>query len=102
MSLCKNQRKRRKRLLSENPYCHWCGKGVFEYKVQKGNTEPDDMATLDHLRSRLHPLKRAPNGGEPLTVLSCRKCNHLRGAEEERSLELEKLHKCSGRYGQKI
>lgn len=46
---------------------------------------PDDMATIDHLRSRLHP-DREKHTDEPTTVLACWKCNNQRGTAEVKGL----------------
>lgn len=87
----KRQKKRRLRLLSQSPYCYWCGREVREYPHQK--QKPDDMATIDHLRPRAHPERLVPSTEIPQTVLACNGCNSKRNAEFTASLGLEELHR---------
>ena len=67
-----NTLERRKKLFEQHPYCFWCDTELT-LELRKENT-----ATIDHLRSRLHPLKRV-NGGVR-TVLACSECNQTRAA----------------------
>ena len=46
-------------------------------------------ATIEHLRSRLHPGRREPARGEQRRVLACWKCNNERGRAELLALPLE-------------
>ena len=82
-------RRIRNKLFEENPFCHWCGKAVIKLEGEWGRNIQPNLATLDHLYSRLHPLRTAPRPNDPAFVLACYKCNHKRGEEECRSLPLE-------------
>jgi hypothetical protein len=94
-------RRRRKGLLALSPRCHWCGREVREYDIAQPKEDyPEDMATMDHLDSRV----RYP-GGRPRyavfsagprgitrtwairTVLSCWPCNRDRAVDEKRGIE---------------
>jgi len=62
------QQKRRKvRLFSEDPYCYWCGRKLRW--PNKAITLDPDHATLDHLRYADEKTR---------TVLACHECNQLR------------------------
>jgi hypothetical protein len=80
---------RRDKLFNRHPYCHWCGIKVVHPNVymKKGalkSGSPDDMATLDHLDHRSSGNRgKTMHSQERRTVLSCYKCNHDRGIEEE-------------------
>lgn len=58
----------------------------------------DDLATLDHLRTRLDGARYEPNmSNEERTVLCCWKCNNVRGTltqlvTEELSLVIDEEH----------
>lgn len=80
--MSKNIRKRREKLWDEKQgKCYWCG--VDTILPPRGATRiehHDNLATLDHLRSRLKPDRQIPNNtNEERTVLSCWLCNNLRG-----------------------
>jgi hypothetical protein len=83
----------RERLWHKDRRCHWCGR--LTRLIVPGNHEklPDDMATVDHLYSRLdenrHNLKRGiirkdKSGNIVLVrrVLACYSCNQRRGRVE--------------------
>lgn len=82
-----NIRKRREKLfIEQNQMCHWCGIKTLLPKRGKKSEQPDNMATVDHLRTKLEKNRKEPNPtNKPRTVLSCRKCNL------ERGLVLEKI-----------
>lgn len=69
------------RLFRANPHCFWCGRLV---RMDVPHASPD-LATVDHLYSRLHP-KRDDSHREQkgvLHVLACYECNHWRGVCEQ-------------------
>jgi hypothetical protein len=88
--MSKSLRKQRTRLWLINPYCYWCGvKTILPSKYWKGPTAPN-VATIDHLRPRHHPLRREPaKNQEVRRVLSCFKCNNDRDREELAKLPRE-------------
>ncbi len=51
---------------------------------------PLDMATIDHLDTRLSPLRGLWQGRVARTVLACNKCNHARGSDQK-ALEMAGL-----------
>jgi DNA-binding transcriptional regulator YhcF (GntR family) len=44
--------------------------------------QPDNMATIEHVYSRLNPQRYVFTQGEKRHILSCYKCNHEKGREE--------------------
>lgn len=81
--------RRRENLMRENPFCYWCDKGLVYFKMECHATMPDNLATLDHLNSKLmHPDGR-PRMGR--IVLSCPGCNQDRNRQEELALGVEEL-----------
>lgn len=95
--MCNKIAKQRRRLFSQNPHCYWCGKKVrwIKYKKRYVGCLPDDAATIDHLYSRLSPLRNIKAHGEVRHVLSCYKCNHERGRQEDQDLPVEEKLKRS-------
>ena len=83
----------RRELFEKDPNCHWCGRltrAEYAPRQNKGGSS-SDIATLDHLISRLDGLERwaDPAPDKPRYVLSCRKCNSER--EREKALEFSKV-----------
>lgn len=72
----------RQSLWLKNPYCHWCGKRTRLVFLKRGQTMPDDGATVDHVFNRLDPTRLSNQS----TVLACHKCNQDRGREDQRHL----------------
>jgi hypothetical protein len=80
--MSKNVRKRRDKLWTEkHGKCFWCGiNTILPHKGENRNQYDANLATLDHLRSRLEMSRHEPNfSNEERTVLSCLLCNHTRG-----------------------
>ena len=90
-------RAQKERLWLKNPYCHWCGcLTVLLPPESKRKYFPSNMATIDHVRSRLHPARREPVYGEERRhVLACRQCNQRRCDEEQKQLSIEELRRRS-------
>lgn len=89
------KRRRRKKLWLENPHCHWCG--ILTVLIDNGNglkKHPDNMATIDHVKSRYDKTRRKNN----VWVLACRKCNQKRNNEETKSIPLEELRERAKRH----
>ncbi len=101
MSRTVQRTRRRLNLWRANPHCHWCNTlTVLPTGASvKGQTRPDNTATLDHVRSRLHeervPGRPWPEGSN--TVLACHKCNAQRNVEEQAGLPVEELRRRSQR-----
>lgn len=73
-----NVLKRRLRMFKRNPHCFWCG---VEVVLFGGGP---NLATIDHLYSRLHPLRASKHASghdraNVLHVLACTACNSERG-----------------------
>ena len=93
MSGTKLLKRRRDKLFSENPYCYWCGCVVIHPEtIERKETQPKNMATIDHLRDRLNSSRTEPNPNREIrTVLSCKDCNEKRSRESEKALPIEEL-----------
>jgi hypothetical protein len=93
-------RKRRNKLFQEDPHCHWCGRELIlpeECKQDKQNWQPDNMATIDHLRSRFSINRQEPNHTkETRLVLACYRCNEVRNDQEQATISIEELHRRAG------
>lgn len=80
----------RDRWFKKHPYCYWCG-----VKLVQGNSgggfQPDNEATIDHLRSRFDPTRRSEVYGVRRRVLACHKCNWGRGESERKQLPSEEI-----------
>ena len=58
--------------------CYWCGRQMLEnWKAKDHHRVPDDLATREHLDSKLSGTRRKYNG-ELRVVLACNRCNHAR------------------------
>lgn len=81
-------RRRRSRLfVLQGGRCFWCQCTVVELPpVPRRKHPPQNMATLDHLDSRLSPHRGQWRPGVERTVLACLGCNLRRGAAEESAL----------------
>jgi len=80
--------------------CHWCKRPMLApgtYVGVKGVRMPDDVCTLDHLDSRLNPLRGKLNGCVR-RVAACAKCNGERASTEVAALPKEQLGERSGSY----
>lgn len=69
----------RNKLLSENPYCTYCGIKVIWYK-NTGGKIPDNFATLDHVLSK---NTGDYNNPENIVVLCCNRCNQNKNYLEQ-------------------
>lgn len=81
MTLSPRLKRRRNKLFAEDPHCHWCTVELVYYnpgELKKGESLPDNFATIDHLNTRFD-LTRWENHDQPQTVLACYKCNKERG-----------------------
>jgi len=67
-------RQRRESLWKENPDCHYCGQKTElpPYEAELGNKIKSYTATLEHVKSRNHPLRSFGN----VYRLSCFDCNN--------------------------
>lgn len=68
---------------------------------RKHVAEPDNMATIDHLRDRFDPLRKI-NEKKSRSVLSCKKCNNDRSSLRQAALDKEELWERSGRKPREI
>jgi 5-methylcytosine-specific restriction endonuclease McrA len=91
-------KKRRITLWKKDPHCFWCGK----LTVDDGRNN-SDSATIDHVRSRLHPLRKEPNcERQSRLVLACKDCNNARAFYENQTLGIPELRARADKYGQKF
>lgn len=78
--------KRVYKLMAINPHCYWCGCEVVKIK-NVSDQQPDNYATLDHLRHKLDPARGTDS--KVSTVLACYKCNQKRNTEFHATLTKE-------------
>lgn len=71
--------RRRDNLMKEDPFCYYCRKPIFIYKLEEGQSLPDDYATIEHVNSR-NQSKPRPAVGK--WVMACFRCNQDRGKAE--------------------
>lgn len=74
-------RARLKQLLRAGCRCYYCKNQVFRYTNKQGKPEPGDMATVEHLFSRLD-IRRLLQDFDRDTVLACRACNQTKANEQ--------------------
>jgi hypothetical protein len=86
-------RKRKLNLWKKDPHCFWCEELTIIHKHKQGRKIPDNAATLDHIVTRLNPLRGKIKGR---TVLACNRCNFLRGKMEEKMIKIEEETKHVG------
>lgn len=80
--------------------CFYCKNPMVLMFGHQGK-QPEDLATIEHLRDRLHPERQAPLiGVEQRQVLACRKCNNLVGAERYKALPIEEQRERAKRHPQ--
>ena len=88
-------RRRRDRLMAQDPHCHWCGCEVIYFKPALGQSLPAHFATLDHLNDRIEEAPRPIRG---VIVLACKACNEARAAIRVANLPRNVLNARSGRW----
>lgn len=94
MNKARKDRKRRRLYDLQKGKCYYCGCRMRI--LQRRGTPPKDMATFEHLDSKLNP-ERGQHPGERRVVLACFACNQERGTEEVAALPLAEKHRRSGR-----
>lgn len=71
----------------QDDLCYWCYRICLKpeepgyWKNESRTKVSGRSATLDHLYSRMHPLRNS-KGQEPKVVMACDTCNRRRGAVE--------------------
>ena len=94
---------RRKRLFKKNPYCVHCGvKMILPEEIgyinqsnnrRKLKSYPDNLCTIDHIFSKVHPLKISGELKKGKTIICCSKCNNRKGNEDVQKLGIEEIRK---------
>lgn len=80
----------RKILWEDNKYCCWCGiKTVLlnGFQHTKDNQPPDNMATIEHIYSRITEIPRMENNEK---LIACYRCNMQRAKFETRIFRKQK------------
>ena len=94
-------RKRAKLFAEQDGRCHWCNQPMLpSWTYRKGVRVPDNLATLEHLDSRLSK-ERGKHPGERRVVLACNVCNEARNKQEQAQLSIEELHARSQQHSSK-
>lgn len=85
-----SNRELKERLWKENSRCHWCGRETKLLNIPEiKGPAPADLATVDHLVSRLCIQRWVKRGNTK--VLACYECNVKRAAKETAALSKEEL-----------
>lgn len=106
-----NQLKRRRlKLWKENPHCSFCGVlTILPEDVSRKTKapDPDNMATIEHVYSRLNPHRNIKDKEErrraqkeefgQRRILSCRKCNLERSEKEQSELSIDEKRQRGGK-----
>lgn len=96
-----SNKKRKLKLFKKSPYCYYCGRLTRIIEIPQGKLVPKDLATIDHLRSKLNSERLEKGDGRTeRTVLACWECNHTSGAEEVSNLLIDEQWERSGRRPQ--
>jgi len=75
------------KLWVKDPHCHYCGiETILSHDMPQGVSYLPNMATIDHVYSRLNPLRQTQR---QKLVLSCNLCNNYRARLEEDKLSVE-------------
>ena len=73
--------------MAVSPYCDECGVEVFEYVLAPGQIPPPNMATVQHVNSRIrYPDGRPLNGQR---ILMCFRCNQEDAIRERAEAKAE-------------
>lgn len=94
----KKYKSRRTKLWREDPHCRNCGVLTILPEMRRkdlirNNVNLTNMATLEHLNSRLNPERLKPNySSEIRTTLLCYKCNENKG-KEDCNVNFREIHK---------
>ena len=82
-------KKVRKILWESNRFCHWCKRETVlleDFKYERGGPKPPpNMATIEHLYSRLSSVPRKPKNEK---VIACEECNQKRARLENKIFKL--------------
>lgn len=103
-SLSSNERKRVKRnrlFEQQNGHCYYCNCDCILPPLHEPGIKrlrPDNEATIEHLRSRLDPLRQTYEPGTKRQVMACYKCNHTRAAVEVNTLRAWELQERAKRH----
>lgn len=102
----RNYKRQREQMWRRNPRCYWCGRHTRLLNIN-GGLQPPDMATIDHLFSRINEDRRnhsagiwkVSHSGNPYVVrrvLACYACNSERGRRETKLTHLREQQSKSG------
>jgi hypothetical protein len=78
-------RKRREKMMREDPHCHWCGRELKLYPDYGKNGSkfmPKDYPTIDHLVSAFMGPRKNGDGKTKTLVIACPACNNARNVVE--------------------
>jgi len=96
--------RRREGLFRKNPHCPICGRKMRLVKFGKHGGESGvgkargDVATIDHIHSKLSGKRREVTDWTETTRLVCRRCNQLLQRRENKELPIEQLWARTGGY----
>ena len=107
MSKSKKSSIQRTKLWKENPHCYYCGiltvPPELRTETQKKNHfNFSNMATLEHLYSRLNPKRQEKYSKARRHVLACYKCNSEKALEDTNLNFIEEHRKRSNKTIDKV
>ncbi len=97
-----SKRRKRERLwIKQKGKCWWCKKKKMTvnpvyYMPNSGKNIPKNLATFEHLDSRLSENRGHQRAGEERIVLACYHCNWARGNAEVERAKRDKLPYVNG------
>lgn len=100
-SIEKKNRRRLRLFNFQNGRCCLCRNEMTLFRTGfKNGVNPDNYATLEHLHSRLDSKRK--RGQSSPVLMSCRKCNEVRGAIEEKTLPLLEIWYRASDFGNNL
>lgn len=90
-----SRRKQLVKMWKQDPHCRQCGRLTVLSVYKNHKAIPDNTATLEHVFSRLNPLRLLKTPGVKRRTLLCRACNQTNGLKEQKALGIEELRRRS-------
>lgn len=78
---------------TEDAHCRQCGQPTILFEQKNHQTVPPNAATIEHVFSRLHPLRRHQTPDVKRRTLLCQKCNQENSEKEQKALGIEELRR---------
>jgi hypothetical protein len=81
--------------LAQNKKCYWCGRDIEFHVHKNGAPPPGNAVTVDHVFPIWHPKRKKHKleGIPSPFVISCVRCNNLRGYQDFKEFSVVALKK---------